>query len=39
VHGTFFADIRPVTTMVEVSRPIAPELLVEIEATAVCSAP
>ncbi|MEX2549874.1 MAG: hypothetical protein WD638_06590 [Nitriliruptoraceae bacterium] len=37
VHGGFFADIRPVTTMVEVSRLIAPELLVEIEATAVCA--
>ncbi|NRB62879.1 MAG: RidA family protein [Saprospiraceae bacterium] len=33
-HGTFFADIKPVTTMVEVSKLIEPDLLVEIEATA-----
>ena len=36
-HGTFFGDIRPVATMVEVSRLIAPEMLVEIEADAVCA--
>jgi enamine deaminase RidA (YjgF/YER057c/UK114 family) len=36
-HGEFFAKIKPCTTMVEVSRLISPEYLVEIEATAVLS--
>ena len=34
-HGDFFRDIRPVATMVEVSKLIAPEMLVEIEAEAI----
>lgn len=34
VHAEVFADIRPVTTMVEVSALIAPELVVEIEVDA-----
>ena len=33
-HGEVFADIRPVATMVEVTRLIDPELLVEIEVDA-----
>jgi enamine deaminase RidA (YjgF/YER057c/UK114 family) len=33
-HGEFFAEIRPASTMVEVKRLIAPEILVEIEADA-----
>ena len=34
-HGEFFAVIRPVTTMVEVSKLVQAGLLVEIEATAI----
>ncbi|MCB0616699.1 MAG: hypothetical protein KDC75_25445, partial [Phaeodactylibacter sp.] len=34
-HGAVFSEIRPASTLVEVSRLINPELLVEIEVDAV----
>jgi enamine deaminase RidA (YjgF/YER057c/UK114 family) len=38
-HGEVFGSIRPATSMVEVSRLIDPEMLVEIEAEAVVEHP
>jgi enamine deaminase RidA (YjgF/YER057c/UK114 family) len=35
VHGEFFRDIRPVNTIMQVSRFIDPEWLIEVEADAV----
>jgi enamine deaminase RidA (YjgF/YER057c/UK114 family) len=38
-HGEFFRAIKPAATMVEVKALISPELLVEIEVSALCTGP
>ena len=35
-HSEFFASIKPCTSMIEVKGLVAPEYLIEIEATAIC---
>jgi enamine deaminase RidA (YjgF/YER057c/UK114 family) len=37
-HGEFFREVRPAATLVEVSRLISPEMLVEVEVDAVIAA-
>jgi enamine deaminase RidA (YjgF/YER057c/UK114 family) len=36
-HGEVFAEVRPAATMIEVSRFIAPEMLIEIQVDAIIS--
>ena len=38
-HGEFFSSIKPCTSMIEVKGLVAPEYLIEIEATAILPAP
>jgi enamine deaminase RidA (YjgF/YER057c/UK114 family) len=38
-HGEIFKDVRPAATMVEVSRLIDPDMLVEIEVEAIVTSP
>jgi enamine deaminase RidA (YjgF/YER057c/UK114 family) len=36
-HGDFFRAVKPAATMVEVKALISPEMIVEIEVTAICA--
>lgn len=38
-HGEFFSSIKPCTSMIEVKGLVAPEYLIEIEATAIIDSP
>ena len=38
-HGEFFSSIKPCTSMIEVKGLVAPEYLIEIEATAIIATP